>query len=103
MSDDRRVGTRVHLTLPDQVVEQLDRISAATGAGRARIVREWLVDAAPMLEGVADALELAKSNQDAALRRVGQVMNAVSETSGQLSLDIKATRRRERSKRGRAT
>lgn len=103
MSDDRRVGTRVHLTLPDQVVEQLDRISAATGAGRARIVREWLVDAAPMLEGVADALELAKHNQDEALKRVGQVMAAVSETSSQMTLDIKATRRRERRKRDRAT
>lgn len=103
MSDDRRLGTRVNLTLPDAVIEQLDRISVATGAGRARIVREWLVDAAPMLEGVADALELAKSNQDEALKRVGQVMASVSETSSQMSLDIKATRRRARRKRGRAT
>lgn len=103
MSDDRRIGTRVNLTLPDAVIEQLDRIGAATGAGRARIVREWLVDAAPMLEGMADALELAKRNQDEALKRVGQVMAAVSQTSGQLSLDIKATRRRERRKRARAT
>lgn len=103
MSDDRRIGTRVNLTLPAAVIAQLDRISAATGAGRARIVREWLVDAAPMLEGLADALELAKSNQDEALKRVGQVMAGVSEVSSQMSLDIKATRRRERRKRGRAT
>lgn len=103
MSDDRRLGTRVNLTLPDAVIEQLDRLSAATGAGRATIVRDWLVDATPMLQGVADALELAKRNQDEALKRVGKVLDTVSETSGQLSLDIKATRRRERRKRGRAT
>lgn len=93
----------MNLTLPAAVIAQLDRISAATGAGRARIVREWLVDATPMLEGVADALELAKSNEDEALKRVGQVMAGVSEVSSQMSLDIKATRRRERRKRGRAT
>ncbi|WP_146092239.1 ribbon-helix-helix domain-containing protein, partial [Xanthomonas vasicola] len=36
--------TRVNLTLPADVVAVLDRLGKVTGAGRATIIREWLIE-----------------------------------------------------------
>ena len=58
--------TRVNLTLPDEVIAVLDRMGKVTGAGRATIVREWLIEASPKLGEFARALEMAsKKNVDA--------------------------------------
>lgn len=94
------IGTRVNLTLPDEVVRVLDRMGAVTGAGRATIIREWLIEAAPQLAQMAVALEAAsKSNIDAALRVMDRSMEQVAGQAEQLSLDIKRDRRRAMRKR----
>ena len=93
-SEDRRLGTRVNLTLPDEVVRVLDRIGAVTGTGRATMVREFLTEAAPQLAHMATALEEAqKKNTDSALKILGRSIDTIHGQSEQLSLDIKRDRR----------
>lgn len=91
--------TRVNLTLPEDVIAILDRISKATGAGRATIIREWLIGAAPQFREMAHAIELAQTNQIDAFKVIADTLTAFSETSGQMALDIKKTRRAAMRKR----
>lgn len=86
--------TRVNLTLPDEVVAILDRMSKATGAGRATIVREWLIEAAPQLGEFARALELASKKNVEAFGVMAKVLNETTDKADQLQLDIKRSRRR---------
>lgn len=89
-----RTGTRVNLTLPDELVRVLDRLGAVTGAGRATIIREWLIEAAPQLAHMASVMEDAqRGNVDAALKSLGRTMENVVGQAEQLSLDIKRDRR----------
>lgn len=94
-SEDRRLGTRVNLTLSDELIRVLDRMGAVTGSGRATIIRELMEEMGPQLAQMATALEHAqRGSVDAALKHIGQtVSNAVSQ-SEQLQLDIKKTRRK---------
>ncbi len=91
--------TRVNLTLPDEVIAVLDRMGKVTGAGRATIVREWLIEAAPQLGEFAKALELASSRNVDAFSVMAKVLNDTSDEVGQLSLDIKRSRRRAMTKK----
>lgn len=94
------IGTRVNLTLPDELVVVLDRLGAVTGAGRATIIREWLTEAAPHLAHMAAVMEDAsRGNVDAALKVLGRTMDDVTGQAEQLSLDIKRDRRRAMRKR----
>ncbi len=86
--------TRVNLTLPSDVVAVLDRMAKVTGAGRATIVREWLIEAAPQLGELAKALELASKKNVDAFEVMTRVVNDAASDVGQLSLDIKRDRRR---------
>ena len=59
-------NTRVALTLPDEVIAVLDRMGSLTGAGRATLIRQWLIDGLPMFEELADAMQMAtEQNIDA--------------------------------------
>lgn len=90
-----RTGTRVNLTLSDEVIRVLDRIGKVTGTGRATMIREILDEAAPQLAEMARALEDAqRGNVDAALRSIGATAREVSEKGQQLDLEIKRDRRR---------
>jgi predicted DNA-binding protein len=90
-----RQGTRVNLTLSDELIRVLDRMTAVTGSGRATIIREILEDAAPGLAQMATALEEAhRGNVDSALRTLGRTLQENTVTSEQMSLDIARTRRR---------
>lgn len=85
--------TRVNLTLPEEVIAVLDRMGKVSGAGRATIVREWLIEAAPVLGEMATAMELASRKNIDAFKVIGDTLNELSSLSGQMSLDIKKQRR----------
>ena len=99
MNNDRRIGERVNLTLPRDVIAVLDRLQAVTGAGRATFIREWLTEAVPQLQELARAVELAQAKNIDAFKVMGDVMGQVSNEADQLQLDIKKTRRAAMRKR----
>jgi metal-responsive CopG/Arc/MetJ family transcriptional regulator len=86
--------TRVNLTLPDEVIAVLDRMVKVTGAGRATIIREWLIEAAPQLGEFARALEMASKKNVDAFSVMAKVVNDTAAEMDQLSLDMKRGRRR---------
>jgi hypothetical protein len=90
---------RVNLTLPDDVIAVLDRIGKVTGAGRATIIREWMVEGAPVFAEMATAMELASSKNIDAFKVIGDTLGQLSSSAGQLSLDIKKRRRAAMRKR----
>jgi len=92
-------NTRVNLTLPPDVVSVLDRLGACTGAGRATIVREWLIEALPALEGFAKAAEMVTNKNIDAFLVMGQVLRDINATGSQLELDIKKSRKAAMRKR----
>ena len=94
-----RAGTRVNLTLPDDVVAILDRIGAVTGAGRATILREFICEAAPGLTDIARGLEMASQKNLDAFKVLADTIDRSVADSQQLSLEIKRTRRRMRRKK----
>lgn len=89
--------TRVNLSLPDELISLLDRIGAVTGAGRASIVREWLIGALPALSDVADALEVATVSQSKAFKLLESALSE-AEAAGQAALDLGRTSRAMRMK-----
>lgn len=91
--------TRVNLTLPPDVVDVLDRLGKVTGAGRATIIREWLIEGQPMFAELAKAAEMAHGKNVDALKVMGNVLRDLSETSNQIQLEIKTTRRAAMRKR----
>lgn len=92
-------NTRVNLTLPDDVIAVLDRIAGATGAGRATVVREWLIDALPALAQLAQALELAANKNTDAFLVMEKVFRELSNTTEQAELELKRHRRKARRKK----
>lgn len=94
-----RTGTRVNLTLPDEVVRVLDRMGKVTGAGRATIIREWLIEGLPQMDGVAKALELASQKNLDAFKIMTDTLTAAAREADQLSLDMKKQRRSAMRKR----
>lgn len=89
-----RAGVRVNLTLTPELVATLDRISHRTKTGRATILREMLESALPTFVTMADALDLAAAKKADAFSLLARAMDDTAEAAGQLSLDIKRTRRR---------
>ena len=89
-----RAGVRVNLTLTPELVGTLDRISDRTGTGRATLLREMLEMNLATFVTMADALDLAAEKKLDAFSLLARTMDDVQEQAGQLSLDIKRTRRR---------
>lgn len=94
MSDEGRLGTRVNLTLPDEVIEALDALAAATESKRATVIRGWLETAVPVIWATAEAVESAKRDQVEGLKQVAALLGQASGMTGQMELEIKAVRRR---------
>lgn len=86
-------GPRVNLTLTPEAIEVLDRIEAVTGAGRATILREFILEALPGIAEMARALEMAKEKNMDAFKVMAKTIDQTVADSQQLSLDIKRTRR----------
>lgn len=89
-----RAGVRVNLTLTPELVATLDRIQHRTGTGRATMLREMLEGNLATFTTMADALDLAAERKLDAFSLLARTMDDVQEQAGQLSLDIKRTRRR---------
>nr|CDL66356.1 unnamed protein product [uncultured bacterium] len=104
MSDDRRLGTRVNLTLPDDVIRALDAMSEATDTPRATVVRGWLEMAVPVMQATAEAIIQSKRDEAEGMKKMAAILKESSTVAEQMSLDIKSQRRKNmRKKRGRAT
>lgn len=92
-------NTRVNLTLPDDLVAVLDRLGKVTGAGRATIIREWLIEGTPLFAEIARAAELAAAKNVDALKVMGEVLRDASAQTEQLELEVKRARRSAMRKR----
>lgn len=89
-----RVGIRVNLTLPASTIAVLDRIGAVTGAGRATLIREFMIEAEASFGDMAKALEMASRKNVAAFDVLAKTLRDTSEKTEQLQLDIKTSKRR---------
>jgi hypothetical protein len=65
-----------------------------TGAGRATIVREWLIEMVPTLGQFALALEAASSSNVDAFKIMADTVREVQGKGDQLALEIKRDRRK---------
>lgn len=93
-----RTGIRVNLTLPQDLVDTLERMSSVTGSGKASIIREFLIEAHPGLRDMATALEMAAAKNADAFKLLAKTLDQSVNQGQQLSLDIKRTSRRMRRK-----
>lgn len=104
MPDPGRLGTRVNLTLPDEVISVIDRLSAASQHGRATVIRGLLEESVPQLAQLADALEKAQQNPFDSLKDIADLLRTSTAQAEQMELDIRKERKAlMRRKRGRAT
>jgi predicted DNA-binding protein len=87
------IHTRVNLTLPDEVVAVLDRMGKHTGAGRATIVREWLIEGLPHFVMLADAMEMASRKNIDAFKVMSDTLKEMTSQADQMQLEIKSARR----------
>lgn len=95
----RPQGPRVNLTLTPELDRLLDRISAATGTGKATFVREILLGAMPQLEQMASALELVQSKQiPEGLAHMARALRDASGAVEQQELELTKLRRAARRK-----
>lgn len=92
-------NTRVALTLPDEVIFVLDRMAKLTGAGRATLIREWLIEGLPMFKELADSMEMASRQNIDAFKVMSESLEQASNLTGQLSLEMKKDRRAAMRKR----
>lgn len=92
---------RVNLTLTPEVVSVLDRMGKHTGAGRATIIREWLIEGLPQLEQLADAMEMASRKNIDAFKVMSDTLKDLSSQADQMQLEIKTARRGAMRKRNR--
>lgn len=99
MADPRRVGERVHLTLPADVMAAVDRMATAGGVGRATLIRELLEGQVPAMLEMARAVELAKAKNIEAFKVVSDALRDVTAQADQMQLDIKRTKRAFQRKR----
>ena len=93
------IGTRVNLTLPDDVLAAVDRMAKAGGVGRATLIKDLVTGMVPSMIEMARAIELAKSKQIDAMKVVSDHLTAVASQADQLSLDIRKKRRASMRKR----
>lgn len=87
-SELRRTGARVNLTLPPEVDRVLERFAAAAGTGKATIVREWLIGAAPMFDEMATALEAARKGQSNSLAMMSKALRGSINQGEQAELEL---------------
>lgn len=89
------------MTLPIEVIDILDRMTAVSGAGRATLIREWLIDSAPSLNELVKAMEMASQNNIDAFKVIGNTLRELNALTGQMELDIRKSRKSAMRKRKR--
>jgi predicted DNA-binding protein len=92
-------ATRIHLTLPDEVVAVLDSLGKLTGAGRATIIREWLIEGLPIFQQMASAADEARQKNVDALKIMANALRDASQFAEQTELDLRRKHRAARRKR----
>ena len=93
MSESRRLGTRVNLTLPDDTLAAVDRMANAGGVGRATLIRELLEGMVPTMLEMARATELAKAKNVEAFKVISDALRETSAQADQMQLDIRRSKR----------
>lgn len=94
-----RTGIRINLTIPSETVRSIDRMCAASGVGRATLIRELLVGMETQIHGLAESMELARQNNVDAFGRMAKVLREVGNDTEQLELEIQKSRRAAMRKR----
>lgn len=79
---------RIQVITVAPVRSALERISAATGQRMGTIVREFLEEALPALESMADALEMVPKSPGEALARMSRTLSEATANAQQLGLDL---------------
>jgi len=93
------INTRVALTLPAEVIAVLDRMGSLSGAGRATLIRQWLIDGLPMFQQVADAMDMASRQNIDAFKVMIHSLEEASGVINSMTADIKKGRRSAMRKR----
>lgn len=93
MPDPRRLGIRVNLTLPVDVMAAVDRMANAGGVGRATLIRELLEGMVPTLVEMARATELAKAKNVEAFKVISDALRETTAQADQMQLDIRKSKR----------
>ena len=94
-----RTGIRINLTIPSETVRAIDRMCAASGVGRATLIRELLVGMETQIHGLAESMEMARQNNVDAFGRMAKVLREVGNDTEQLELEIQKSRRAAMRKR----
>lgn len=101
--DTQAMGTlapRINLTPSVEASEVLERLSAASGKAKARLVRELLEGLIPELQVAAEALEAARESELRAITVLQRGLHAAMQGGTQMSLEL---RRLQRTKTPRGT
>ena len=93
MSESRRLGTRVNLTLPHDTLAAVDRMANAGGVGRATLIRELLEGMVPTMLEMARATELAKAKNVEAFKVISDALRSTTAQADQMQLDIRKSKR----------
>lgn len=96
-------NTRVALTLPDEVISVLDRMGSLTGAGRATLIRQWLIDGLPMFEKLAAAMQMATEQNIDAFKVMADTLSQASGAADGMAGDLRKRHRAAMRKRSHAT
>lgn len=90
---------RVPIAFQDSTLEALHRLSDASGQSISGIVSSFMDDAAPALEQIVQALELAKSKPVAALDLMQEQLANAQLAASQGQLELVESRKRHNKRR----
>lgn len=90
---------RVPIAFQDSTLEALNRLSDASGQSISGIVSSFMDDAAPALERIVQALELAKSKPVAALDLMQEQLANSQLAAAQGQLELLENRKRHNKRR----
>lgn len=75
-NSDRRIGTRVNLTLPADVDAAVGHIADIVGTGKASVIRGWLESMLPQLIEMARAIEAVQAGSADGLDALSGVLRS---------------------------
>jgi hypothetical protein len=81
---------RITITLEPEAYLAVVRYASATSASLSRAVASLLQQQAPYMSAVADALELAKRDPQAALASLERISNQVQQTAQEMAASLKS-------------
>jgi len=107
------INPRIAVYLPKHLASTVQRVAALRGVSRSAVIRDFLIEVEPVLQRVANLLDLAARTDRTALKEWAQTMEAAQEglegdalaSMGRLDVMESALRATEgpRRRRGRRT